>query len=184
VIAQENLTFDEEKHEYRWKGERVPGVSEILKTVGLTKDWSGVDPFYAARGKAVHRAIELYLADDLDDRSIGTVIRPFFDGFLKYWDKHGTKPVGIEVKRYNEDLAYAGTADLLVDDLIIDWKCSKSHDKVAELQGEAYKSLFPGLGFRVVQFPGDGSFKIFDYGTAVEYWPSAIKLYEWKARKK
>lgn len=179
-----SLTFDEVEHKYFWNSKEVPGVSHILKTVGLTKDFSGIDPFYKERGIATHRAIELYLKGTLDEKSLDPVIVPFFQGFLKYWSTQGEKPIAIEGRGYSESHGYAGSWDLETASEIIDWKCSKSHDRVAELQGEAYKILAGGSKrFRVVQLPGDGTFKCFEYGNGVDLWPAVMKLYSWRKKK-
>lgn len=174
--------FDPEKHEY-WLGKkRLPGVSEILKTVGLSKDFTNVDPFYRQRGIIGHKCIELYLKGELDEGSIDPILIPFFDGFRRFWDEHETNPLAIEIALHNE--SFAGTIDLVTEDTIYDWKFSKAHDKVAELQGEAYKILdsggTEGRAFKVVQLPGDGTFEVFDYGTEINMWPHVLALYRWK----
>jgi len=187
TISPSSLTFDEEKHQYFLGKKRIPGVSEILQKVGLTKDWTGIDPFYAERGKATHLAIQYFLEHRLDETSLDPVIVPYFEGFKKYYSEH---PMGItrcEVRgAFHED--FCGTIDCITEKEIIDWKCSKSHDKVAELQGEAYKWIEAKEGqkflpFRVVQFPGDGSYEIFDYGDKASHWPSVMDLYRWKLGK-
>lgn len=179
-----SLTFDEASHTYYWNGKEVPGVSEILKKVGLSKDNYGSDTFYRDRGIAVHLAINFYLSGDLDTASLDPVIVPYFEGFLRYWDKHKEPIVSKEAMGYSEIYKYAGTWDLETEDRLVDWKCSKSHDKVAELQGEGYKLLVgpPFKDFRVVQFPGDGTFKIFEYGKGIDIWPSVMRIYSWKTK--
>jgi hypothetical protein len=177
-LLKPEFRFDPEKHEYWLGSKKIPGVSDILKTVGLSKDFTNVDPFYRERGIQGHKCIELFLKDDLDESSIDPILTPFFDGFKRYWDKFGTKPRAIELALYNEN--FAGTIDL-VTNAIVDWKFSKSHDKVAELQGEAYKILaIEPMPFQVVQFPGDGSFEVYDYGDGIDNWPHVMSLYRWK----
>jgi hypothetical protein len=179
------LTFDADVHQYKWDGKVVPSVSEILRKVGLSKDYVGIDDFYKNRGAVLHKCVELYLKGVLDEETIDPVVKPYFDGFLAYWSKHKHKPVKIEEPLYSEDWKFAGTPDLVCENIIIDWKTSKSHDRVAELQGEGYKILVgPPIKFRVVQFPGDGSFEIFDYGDSIKYWESIHNLYLWKTKKK
>lgn len=185
------LTFDPEKHQYFLGKKRIPGVSEILQKVGLSKDFTGIDPFYADRGKATHLAIQYFLENRLDESSLDPVIVPYFEGFKKYYAEH---PMGItqcEVRGIFGD-EFCGTIDCITEKEIIDWKCSKSHDKVAELQGEAYKLIerenrkpFFGFlkSFKVVQFCGDGGYEVFDYGDKVSLWPSVMDLYRWKTNK-
>lgn len=162
-------------------------MSEILQKVGLAKDWTGTDPFYAQRGKAVHLAIQYFLEHRLDESSLDPVIIPYFQGFKKYYAEH---PMGITRCEVMGSFSneWAGTIDCITENEIIDWKCSKSHDKVAELQGQAYKllecqMLRTPLRFRVVQFPGDGSYEVFDYGNHTHLWLSVMDLYRWKIGK-
>ncbi len=152
---------------------RIPGVSEILKKVGLSKDYLGIDPFYAQRGIATHKAIELHLKGILDPCSLDPVVVPHFGAFLKFWGNRK-------------------------EEIIYDWKCSKSHDRVAELQGQAYKILavqnglgttynidaIVGLPFIVVELRDDGTFMDFDYGKDYEQWSSVLDLYRWRMKRK
>lgn len=61
------LTFDAEKHHYFYDGERLPSVSEIKDPL---TDFSMVSPEILAAaslfGQAVHKMVELYLAETLD----------------------------------------------------------------------------------------------------------------------
>ena len=182
------LTFDEEKHQYFLGKKRIPGVSEILQKVGLSKDLTGIDPFYAERGKAVHLAIQYFLEHRLDETSLDPVIVPYFEGFKKYYVEHPMGLTQCEVRgHFGEE--FCGTIDCITEHEIIDWKCSKSHDRVAELQGEAYKLIERGdrtnrsfKPFKVVQFSGEGGYKIFDYGDKITVWPSVLEIYRWKVR--
>lgn len=155
-----------------------PRVTEIIKAVGLGKDFSGVDPFYKERGSAVHLAIHYYLKGTLDLDSLDPACKPYFEGFLKWWEKNKTDKFESEVTVENED--YYGTPDL-VTTRIWDFKCSKSHDPVAELQGAGYKKLKNNAEpFTVVQLPGDGSYKEIEYKSHWYLWDAVWELYCWK----
>ena len=173
------VSFDEATHTY-WHGDKeVPGVTSILKAIGLSKDYSNVDTFYRDRGVAVALAIELFLKGTLDEKTIDPVILPYWEGFKRYWDKHAEKPVFIEEHLGHERLWFAGKADLVTEQRIVDWKVSKSYDKVSGLQGEGYKTIFGLMPFRIVQFPGEGKFEIFEYDDKAETWPHVIAVYNW-----
>lgn len=181
------LEFDAEKHQYFMGKKRIPGVTDILRKVGLSKDFTGIDPFYADRGKATHLAIQFFLEHRLDESSLDPVILPYFEGFKKYYTEH---PMGITrcevMGSFNDE--WAGIIDCVTEHEIIDWKCSRDHDKVAELQGQAYKiiecqRLRAPLPFKVIQFPGDGSYEVFDYGNHIQQWNSVMDLYRWKTSK-
>lgn len=159
-----------------------PRVTEIIRKVGLGKDFTGVDTFYRDRGTACHKAIELYLKGNLDEESIDESYKGHFEGFLKFWNEHKFESFKTEVHLENKD--YQGTVDIISDHGIYDWKCSKSHDKVAEIQGAGYKKLaksdFP---FRVVQLPGDGSYEIVEYESPIALWDATWELYKWKTKR-
>lgn len=163
-----------------------PRVTEIIRAVGLGKDFTGIDPFYRDRGTAVHKCIELYLAGNLDESSIDPNCQPYFDGFLKWWAEYKTDTFTSELHLENDD--YQGTLDLVtgIDDCqqIWDFKCSKSHDRVAEVQGAGYKNLLEtGEPFRIVQLPGDGSFKVIEYESPIALWDATWTLYQWKSKR-
>lgn len=185
--------FDEAKHIYRIGERRIPGVSEILKTIGIVKDFSGVDPFYRERGIACHRAIELYINGDLDEETLDPVCAPYLDGFKKWWTQQGviaSTPLATEARLYSQKFGFSGTIDLILGNTIIDYKCSKSPDPASELQGlmyqwlahENYDELMP---FGVLQLPGDGTFVPIP-GTINYQWDlldGIIDLYKWKRSK-
>jgi len=106
------LTFDEEKHEYFWKGVYVPNVTRILG--GIT-DYSMIDPeklaIAQAKGKAIHRAIELDCKGQLAS------IPDWMEGAWAKWqafkEASGFEMLGSEVQFYNGHFGYAGTMDLV-----------------------------------------------------------------------
>lgn len=192
-----DLTFDPEKHQYHIGKKRIPGVSEILAKVGLSKDFKGVDPFYRDRGIATHLAIKYHLEGRLDPSTLDPAVIPHFEAFLAYWRARSEVLVSIEKPMASIDESFAGTPDLVTDRAIYDWKCSKSHDPVAELQGQAYKILtiqnwmnlkhspteLGFLPFIVVELHDDGEFKEFQYGDGYEQWASVLDLYRWRMGK-
>lgn len=175
-------------HQYFLGEKELPSVSHILKITKLGKDNDNIPPFFRERGIAGHLCVELHLKDQLDESTIDPELVPFFDGFKAFIVDHPIKPLFIEQRRYNESWGFAGTMDLIAEDAIYDWKFSKNHDRVAELQGQGYKILthetHPNLPFKVVQFPGDGSYEIFDYGNKTDTWPHVMEIYKWKTTRR
>lgn len=108
------LSFDESKHEYRWKGKVVPSVTQVLKPLS---DYSMVPDEVLNRkrdiGVAVHKAIELDLAGDLDESSIDDIWAGYFEGWKKFKAESGFIVTKSEQKGYSEKYGYAGTLDLL-----------------------------------------------------------------------
>lgn len=180
------LTFEPVEHKYFHNGVELPSVSSILKVLGFTKDYSMVDPWYAARGTATHKAIELYLRGELDESSVDPSYRGHFEGFKLWWkDKDPNKILASELSLCSARLKFAGTLDLVYGETIYDFKTSKNPDPVSELQGSGYQTLwgeYHGIDFpfRVLQLPGDGSFKEIDYRTQdPTLWESCMSLYRW-----
>lgn len=189
----EGLTFEPREHRYYYGGKEVPSVSSIIKRIGLGKDYGMVNPWYAERGTAVHKAIELYLHGKLDEGSIDENYKGHFEGFKAWWqDKDPAQVLAVELPLYSARLNFAGTVDMVYGEMIYDFKTSKDPDPASELQGAAYQHLwgeYHGLGFpfRVLQLPGDGSFREIDYKTEdPALWQSCMSLYRWhlKAHKR
>lgn len=185
------LTFNAEKHQYFWHGERVPGVSEILKETGQAKDWSLIDPFYRDRGVAVHKAVELFITGRLDEDSIDPVILPYCNQF-KAWVQ--TQPMfgGLlltESPMYSETRNFAGTIDLIANGTIWDIKCSKRLEKVAkwqyECQGAGYRTLFKekwgkDFPFKILLLTGEGDAQVVEPASRYEVWEHVMGLYDEK----
>lgn len=185
-LKTKEFRFDPIEHRYFLGDEEIPSVTKILQTVGLSKDFTNVDPFYRDRGIAGHKAIELYLKGELDESTIDPCLEGHWKGFLKFYKENKIKPIRIESQMYDDDLWFAGTVDMIdSSNAIYDWKFSKSHDRVAELQGQAYKILYGVcVPFRVVQFPGDGTYEVTDYGNNTDLWDSVMNLYKWKTKRR
>lgn len=182
--------FDEATHTYYVEGKKVPGVSDILKTVGISKDFAGVDPFYRERGIASHKAIEYLLAGVLDESSLDPVCVPYVDGFKK-WRELNQGTSLSEVRLYSPTHNYAGTLDLVVfGQGVYDYKCSKDPDIAYEIQGLFYEWLVfenfdVKLPFSVIKLPGTGDYDMLP-STVSGQWTlldSVMNLYRWRKRK-
>ena len=106
------LTFDEENHVYRWNDAVVPSVTQILKHGGIIDDrWYTDDA--RDRGVAVHKAADLHIRNNLDEGSIHPIVRPYFDGLLKFMKDTRFKPMlqFCEVRQFHPIYIYAGTPD-------------------------------------------------------------------------
>lgn len=139
-----NITFNEKLHEYKIDGNPVKSVTEILKIYGLApKFWSSQA---AMRGTYVHKAIHLFLLDNLDEDSLSPALRPYFESWKKWFlaqeqvDTH-------EAEYIVGSLLYglAGTLDFwgVVNgkNLLIDWKGAKEVYFHHWLQIELYRRL-------------------------------------------
>lgn len=141
------LTFDEASHTYRYEGKVVPSVTQIL---GRYVDLSKIPPDVLQRkrdiGVAVHKAIELDVAGDLDDESISPVWAPYFAGWRKFRAESGLEITASEQKLYSTKYAFAGTLDLAgnlpkIGTAIIDTKTTTGLYPTVGPQVAAYAEL-------------------------------------------
>lgn len=107
-----DLTFIEERHEYRFKGQVVPHVTEIIASL---LDYSKVDPavleWKSELGTAVHLATALDDRGELDEATVDPVVSPYLAAWRKFRAETGFHPMDIEVPRYNKVHGYACTPD-------------------------------------------------------------------------
>ena len=121
------LSFDPAVHEYRANGRLVPSVTQILEAVGLI-DYSYLPwptrQMALDRGRAVHEAIALDLAGDLDEESADEIgILGCVRAARAARAALGiVTPDAVEERVYHPTLDYAGTLDLRAGNIVIDWK--------------------------------------------------------------
>ncbi len=191
------LTFEAQTHTYRYGEETIPSVTQILSELKLTKDYTGVDPFYRDRGTAVHKCIELHLKGTLDENSIDPVCLPYFNAFREFLRDCRDRRFDSEVPLFSKSSGFAGTVDLIAYDddasiTLYDVKCTESVDRSAELQLCAYQLLVEQNYKKKIRakFPlqlrGDGSFEIIDKYTNTNpaIWDSVMTIWRWKKNKK
>jgi hypothetical protein len=112
-------------------------VTEILDRARLRPDFSRVDPSVLAhasmRGKAVHRAIELHEANDLDETSLHPEVRPYFDAYLRFREETEHEPIASEIPLVHPVWGYVGHPDRVGwlrggRRVCLDWKAVASLD--------------------------------------------------------
>src|SRR5262245_40790498 len=115
--------------------------------MGLTKLYHALPivEWGRARGKAVHRAIELYESGTLEEETLHPDVAGHFAAYKKFKDETGYKPEAFEESVFSDSLRYRGTLDsrgyFTGKDgwAIVDFKCSHKPDlKAAALQLSAY----------------------------------------------
>jgi hypothetical protein len=136
-----DLTFDPDRHLYRFKGMPVPSVTQVL--VGLRL----IDDRYFTqaardRGNAVHAAVQFWLEGDLDWSTVDPEIRPYVDAAILFLDDSHARNVTSERRVYHPSARYAGTLDadgeFFGDPGIVDWKSGAAGDTVG-LQTSGYE---------------------------------------------
>jgi len=168
------LTFEERWHVYRLNGLEIPSVTTLMKPLS-----DGIYGFIdrevlnraAARGTAVHNAIENYVKFGIED--ISPEHAGYFNGFLKWYTEHGVTPYGSEVRLYHKAFLYAGTADMMagVDglDTLVDFKTSSAvYPMLCGVQLEAYNRAAKSHGMElqrkvIVHLKKDGNYQMIPF---------------------
>lgn len=115
--TETGLTFDEAKHEYRLgvSGPVIDSVTQILKAVGISRyGRPGTELFDTPamqRGKAVHRATELFDKEVLDFATVTDDVMPYLMAWIDFREKTGFQPSLIEQQVFHRIYSYAGTLD-------------------------------------------------------------------------
>ena len=146
------LWFDEKSHIYRLDGVAIPSVSRVMEPLKASS-YAGISEKTLARaadkGSSVHNSIENWLKFGIDD--IPEEHRPYFDGFLEWWDEYQPEVVASEVKTYHKLMRYGGTIDLLAyiggKLTLIDFKTTyRLLEKSCGVQLEAYAQALASHG--------------------------------------
>jgi hypothetical protein len=190
------LTLDSTEEFYLLGKRRFERVSRVLESLGLSRDYSGIDPFYAERGRAAHRVCELMDKGTLDESSLTDITLPYFKGYREFVKKSGYSPLAYEIKLHHDAGGFAGTIDK-VGTLngrtgILDVKTSSSVDPAVELQLCAYQLLWEAshpnqpVKFRyVLQLKTNGTYSLITkYSDAIPatYWLSIMDTFHWKQK--
>lgn len=108
------LTFDEQLHEYKLDGLKIPSVTQILKESGLSS-FNNVPEHLlqesATIGKHVHRATELADLDMLDMDSLDELYLTYLVQWEKFKKDYSFIQEQIELKLVHPILRFAGTID-------------------------------------------------------------------------
>lgn len=182
-----NLTFNEEKHEYRLGDKILPSVSEIMKaiTTFFYKDVPQMALDIACkRGTQVHKVIYDY--ELFDDYEIEDKYKPYFESYLKF--KEDYKPKILHQEKMLTNGEFAGTIDYIckIDNEIwlIDHKTSKEiHENLIAVQEAGYDQLCTYNGIKIDKFGAvhlrkDG-YELREITPNKEMWEICKKCYEY-----
>lgn len=174
------LTLDEDGHRYRWNGQRVGGVSEIISALGLV-DRRWFTNYSRDRGTAVHLALEYLVRGVLDWRTVD----PRIEGYVRAGEAflaEACVEIGgdclTEHLVYHPGLRYAGKLDLFAvvygEPAVVDYKSGGLG--CAGIQTAAYEgALRAERGDKkpyrriAVQLRDDGTYRKHDYRSANDY---------------
>ena len=185
------IEFEPTKHEYRLKGKLYLSVTRCLSAAGLV-NFEGIDPFYAERGTAVHRATELSDRGTLDELKLDPQLAPYLAAWRDFRKTSGVIIRAIEKRFVCEPLEFAGTIDRVVSILgregVLDIKTGNhyaSHNVqlAAYAFGEQPKQP-QKLARWAVYLAEDGRFKLREFTDHSDFlvWQSCLTIARWKRK--
>lgn len=108
------LSFDPVAHRYTYNGLHVPNVTSVLSPL---TSYAMVNPekLETARqkGVAIHKMVELWCKNDLDETTLPEWMRPALDQWKKFVTESGFRIFQSEVRVFHKTYRYAGTLDLV-----------------------------------------------------------------------
>lgn len=108
-------SYDDPTHTYRDEnGDAIPATTKILRQAELSPDYSGLDPWYADKGKAVHSSTEYWDKGTLDADSIDLQIEGYTNAYRAFRRDLPLDILGIEVRMWHPVYHYAGTIDRVI----------------------------------------------------------------------
>lgn len=134
------LDFDSDTHTYRWNGEVVPSVTQVIgewQKIDVGSSWyvstfTGIvinaERFESAAlvGTAIHDMIHAYLEDDLDEDNTSPDLLNILDQFKEWERLFRPEIISLERQGYSEKYGFAGTMDLVCmigrDRWVVDYK--------------------------------------------------------------
>lgn len=183
------LTFNEQLHEYRYDGVKIPSVTQIISDVGLS-NFDGVNKrmmeIAQERGSFVHLACELFDKGELDESTVDPELVGYVDGWMTFCRDFKPRWLAIEKRIYSK-LGYAGTLDRLArigrKNILIEIKTG-AKSKAHEVQLGAYSLEEKCSGVWTLYLPGNGKYKIEENNMqrGQNIFKSALTIYKYKNR--
>lgn len=127
-----DMEYNEEKHEYSENGIIIPGVTTVMKDVGIIDYSIFATP---GRGTRIHKIMENSIKNILDWNNITDEEIELIHRFKEITECFRFKDA--EIKLHNTIYNYAGTADFMGGDCVGELKTGKP-EKWHELQLSAY----------------------------------------------
>lgn len=195
-MAPAEISFNEERHEYRINGYLVPSVTTIIKPIISLGGMAYVREYKRQIGKALDTAITLWEKQDLDIDTVDSAVLPFFEAWIKFKQETGFRVLLNQPIVYSKKLRFAGTPDLIgtrmfdsdVPDELIDTKCTWAMDAATAIQTAAYCiAAHESLGLKIkrrtgVQLLRDGTYRAFPYTDQNDehIFRSLLNIFSWK----
>ncbi|HNS91318.1 MAG TPA: hypothetical protein PKJ72_14870 [Deltaproteobacteria bacterium] len=182
------VEFCPESHTYTCGGERFPSVTQVLADLGFYGDAVKYFTEYKRDlGSFTHKAIELYLAGELDESTLDPAILPRLNAWRKFEAETGYVSSGCEIVMASESYRFAGTVDhrgtLNDRPVIIDVKTGVLMPATGiQLGGYEILDGTPGLKRYGLQLKEDGTYSLKEYKDRTDrgVFLSALSVYQWK----
>jgi hypothetical protein len=175
--ARELLTFDEASHVYRFMGDVVPGVTQVLKPLcNFDRVRPEVLEAKADLGRRVHLACQLFDEDDLDESSIEPEVQPYLNAWHKFRHDTGCAVLAVEQRVFEPMFLYAGTLDRVLafkgEKWLVDLKTCFTTPMAAGPQTAAYLRALGDTSVThraALRLRPDGTYR-FDHLTGADDW--------------
>lgn len=148
-VPDMDFSFNEELHQGRYRGQRVPSVTEVISPVGF--DYGMLNPELLNRaiayGNNVHETITFGLKGILDldalDEPLKVVWHEFEEWFTKTFNiiNFPDERIITQQRYYSKRLRYSGEPDILLPDTIIEIKTRLYDEHLDCLQTAGYSGL-------------------------------------------
>lgn len=165
--AKMSLEFQKEGHIYKYDGRIVPSVTQVLEPL---VDYSMVPSWRldlaAERGTYVHKLIELYEFETLDEYD--QELKPYLDAWIQFLADTGFVSDLIEYRVYHPQYKYAGQIDRIghirKKMILIDVKTTAIVMPSVGPQVAAYREAWASEAYQiderwVVQLKPDGTYR-------------------------
>lgn len=134
-----------------WNGDvRLVSVGRVLRTFfPLPKIAPEILEEARLRGQQVDDLFCRWLTNNLRMLPSNTRFdsRDLFQKLTKWWDRQNFKHVGVQVLVGNT--RHGGKCDLLLDDIVVDLKCTSKIEESHKLQVVAYYEILKSMGRKV-----------------------------------
>lgn len=145
-----NISFNEELHEYTVGGVKTPSVSQILKAMGLMDNFKHSE-VALNNGTAIHKTLELYDNGTLDMRDLDGRLKKCIALWEQFKKDFGILKILAVEKKVSMSALYAGTVDRVValgggKKMVLDFK-SGNPQRWGALQTAGYAMAYDILSF-------------------------------------
>jgi hypothetical protein len=193
IQAHRGLTFSPTDHVYRFDGEVIPSVTQVLSRANMP-DYSAIPPFQlewaAKRGTLAHLLCEW--DDDpemvIDWESVDERLYPYLNAYRQFREHTGFVIEANEQRLWNPRHRYAGTVDrvgmLTGRRVVLELKTTSVLHPATAIQTSAYLHAYnesrpkaeQARGCVAVHLRGDGTYRLQKYDNPRDHFACFLAL--------